>query len=128
MKKLILITALVCLAGLNQLFAVNPIPSYNVFVSGKSAFQESGKPGDNGTPGKERRQMNIETSSASTPPPSTGFGRPMVSVVLYQIDGHNSMGPYYIYVGQSLSVGIDDSPWGVSINSESPSFVNVYTN
>jgi len=127
MKKLFLISVLVCLAGLNQLFAANPIPSYNVLVSGKANFQESVKSKSSG-PSKEKRQMNIETStSTATPPPSTGMGRAVVVAMLYKLDGSASMGPYYIGVGQSLSIGIDGSAWGVNIAAPDAALVSVWT-
>ena len=127
MKKLFLISVLVCLAGLNQLFAANPIPSYNVLVSGKANFQETVKSKSAG-PSKEKRQMNIETStSTATPPPSTGMGRAVVVAMLYQLDGTATMGPFYIPIGQSLSVGIDGSPWGVNIGSADGVLVSVWT-
>ena len=72
--------------------------------------------------------MNIETStSTATPPPSTGLGRAVVVAILYQLDGKATMGPFYIPVGKSLSVGIDDNAWGVNISAPDGAIVSVWT-
>ena len=126
MKKLLLILALICVAGLNQLFAANPIPCYNVVVSGKATFQESNRPITSIVPTDERRQMNIETSTSSSP--TAGITRTFVVAKLYQIAGHGTMGPYFIPCGQTLSVAIDDQAWAVDLFTEDYSIVSVYTN
>jgi|WetSurMetagenome_2_1015567.scaffolds.fasta_scaffold1535091_1 hypothetical protein len=117
MKKVLLISVLVCLAGLNQLFAANPIPSYNVLVSGKASFQESTKPSGRIIPGKARRMMNIETTTSSG---TNGISNTIVAAVVYRLDGSLTLGPYYIVCGQSLVVGVDDKPWGVNVTTEVP--------
>ena len=125
MKKLLAITVLVCFAGLNQLFAVNPIPSYNVLVAGKAIFQESTKPFlGNGIPTDAKRKMNVQTSTAS---PSAGATRSIVAIKMYRLDGQVILGPYYLVCGQSISVNIDDKKWGVEVVSEVPSRVSVFT-
>jgi hypothetical protein len=125
MKKLFLISVLVCLAGLNQLFAANPIPSYNVLISnGKTSFQESVKQGAGGA-AKEKRQMNIETTVSTSP--TSGFGRAVAVAYVYQIVGHTTLGPFYIPVGQSIAVGIDETAWGVNIATPDAAFVSVWT-
>lgn len=127
MKKLLLVFGLVCIFGLNQLFAANPIPSYHVLVTGKALFQETGKPistvGSIQT--KEKRLMNIETSTSV---PTKGIGRTLIVAMLYQLDGQASMGPYYIFAGQSLMVPISDKPWGVTLQTDGTAYANVYTN
>ena len=128
MKKLLLITLVLLIAGPLQLFPANPIPSYDLKMTYRANFQEKhfGQTGNQN--GKEKRQMNIETStSTATPPPSTGMGRAVVVAMLYKLDGSASMGPYYIGVGQSLSIGIDGSAWGVNIAAPDAALVSVWT-
>jgi len=115
MKKLLIITVLVCFAGF-QLFAVNPIPSYNVLVQGRASFQEQIRPIGGNSNADMKRKMNIQTSTAS---PGTGIkALSIVSITVYRLDHSINLGPYYIYAGQSLSVGIDFSAWGVDVVTE----------
>jgi hypothetical protein len=123
MKKLLLISVLVCLAGLNQIFAANPIPSFNVLVTGRATFQESTKPIGRIIPGKERRMMNIQTSTAS---PTNGVANSIISATVYRLDGTLTLGPYYIVCGQSLVVGVDDKPWGVIVLTGVPAKFSVW--
>lgn len=125
MKKLLAITVLLCFAGLSQLFAVNPIPSYNVLVTGKAIFQESTTPFfGNGVPTDAKRKMNIVTSTAS---PSGSSTRSIISVRVYRLDGQVVLGPYYLVCGQSLQVGIDFKKWGVDVTTQETSCVSVWT-
>ena len=123
MKKLLLISVLVCFAAINQLFAANPIPSYNVLVAGRAVFQESNKPIVRNTSTDAKRQMNIQTSTAS---PTEGFSHAIIVVTIYQLNGIITKGPYYLICGQSISATIDDTTWGVSVLSEEPSRVSVW--
>ena len=123
MKKLLLIFVLVCFAGLNQLFAANPIPSYNVLVTGRASFLESTIPFLGNVPSDARRQMNVQTSTAS---PSARVSSSIVVVKIYRLDGLITKGPYYLICGQSLSVGIDDYKWGVEVKTEVPARVSVW--
>jgi hypothetical protein len=125
MKKLLLISVLVCLAAVNQVLATNPIPSYNVLVTGRANFQEKNTKPIGGLPiGKEKRQMNVESSTAS---PTAGFSNTVIVAVIYRLDGQVRKGPYYIISGQTLSVGIDDQAWGVDVLAQDPALVSVYT-
>jgi|WetSurMetagenome_2_1015567.scaffolds.fasta_scaffold443118_1 hypothetical protein len=124
MKKLLIISVLVCFAGL-QLFAVNPIPSYNVLVLGRASFQEIRNVAGNNVE-KEKRLMNIQTSTAS---PGSGIskGLSIVSITVYRLDRRVTLGPFYIYCGQSLQVSIDTSAWGVDVVTQALARVNVFT-
>lgn len=125
MKKLLLISVLVCFAGL-QLFASNPIPSYNVLVQDRASFQETPPPFIGNVPKDEKRQMNIETTSSSGG--SAALGASIVIVNVYRLDGRGSMGPYYLICGQSLSVFVDDKSWGVNVMANDPTLVSVWAN
>jgi hypothetical protein len=123
MKKVLFISVLVCFTAINQLFAANPIPSYNVLVTGRAVFQESSKPIVRNSATDARRQMNIQTSTSS---PTNGFSHAIVVVTIYRLDGAITKGPYYLICGQSVSAAIDDTTWGVSVLSEEPSRVSVW--
>jgi len=128
MKKLLLISVLVCFVGLSQLFAINPIPSYNVKVIGKASFQELGKPfiSVNNIITKEKRQLNVETTISSGGGKS-GLSNSIVAISVYRLDGQITMGPYFLICGQSLTVGIDDQPWGVNLIAQDLSIISVWT-
>jgi hypothetical protein len=126
MKKLLIISVLLCFAGF-KLLAVNPIPSYNVLVQGKVTFQEAvpSVGGGAGLFAKEKRMMNIQTHTAS---PSTGIKlTSIIAITVYRLDHRISYGPYYIYCGQSLSIGIDNSYWGVDVYTADLARVSVWT-
>jgi hypothetical protein len=123
MKKLFFISVLVCFAGINQLFSANPIPSYNVLVLGKASFQESTKPIIGNTVPDEKRQMNVQSSTAS---PTKGFAGFILRARAYRLDGSMVLGPFYFQVGQTLQISIDDRAWGVEISSDQPSRESVW--
>ncbi len=124
MKKVLLISLFIWFSGLSQLFATNPIPSYNVLVTGRANFQEKIKPISGNSLTDEKRQMNIQTSTSS---PTAGFSRSIIVVKVYRLDGSALKGPYYLICGQSLSVAIDDKTWGVDVVSEETSRESVWT-
>lgn len=128
MKKLFLVFALVCVAGINQLFAANPIPSYNVLISGRAVFQEMVKPVVGNNVPDERRQMNIETTSSVSPTKAGGFARTLIVTTVFALDGHATLGPYYLIAGQSLKVSIDEKAWGVNFSPDGPAYVSVWIN
>jgi hypothetical protein len=114
MKKILLFTMILLLAGTTVLFAINPIPSYGTKVTFRANFQEK----NNGTsPGeKERRQMNIQTSTASS-----GKSQGSVAVVyVYRLQGHKAKGPFYVHPGELLTVEINNKKWGVAMELLDP--------
>jgi hypothetical protein len=122
MRKLLLIAVLVCFAG--GLFAANPIPSYNVLVNGRASFLETVKPFVGNAVPDAKRMMNIQTSTGS---PGMGFSTVFVYTWVYRLDGTVRQGPYYIAVGQTISVQIDFTSWGVDVVTQAPSRISVWT-
>lgn len=111
MKKAILITAFVLLAGLNSLVAqqINPIPSYNYpLTTLNTAFQEIFT---HYNPGREKRDMDVTISASSTHP-----GYIFATVWVVKNNGIIIKGPYTLTPNHHLSVPIDHGRWGVVIN------------
>ena len=119
MKKLLLIPFVFLFIGTTQSFCINPIPSYNVKVTARANFLETGIYLSGNQTNKEKRLMNIETSTASAPP-SKSLSLTRSIVYVYKHDGNQILGPFYIEYGQLLSVPIDNSLWGVIIGEENP--------
>ena len=116
MKKLILFPFLFIFAGIAQVFSANPIPSYNVKVNFRANFQEMKGPSTN-LNAKERRIMNIETSTSS---PNAGKSASISTVYVYKMNGSKVLGPFYIGCGELLTVEIDNSRWGAVIEVQDP--------
>jgi hypothetical protein len=93
-----------------------PIPSYNIQIYGAANFQENLKPFKI-SGAKEKRIQNVAVSG------STG-GK--ASVIIYSLDGRDVLGPYTVYVGETLSVEIDERDWGVLVESEDDIQVTVW--
>ena len=121
MKKLLLITLVLLIAGPLQLFPANPIPSYDLKMTYRANFQEKHFGQTGNQTGKEKRQMNIETS-ASTPVGGSienNSGDDAI-VYLYKVNGNKVLGPYEVSYGEILTVPIDNSAWGVIIELSDP--------
>jgi hypothetical protein len=112
MKKLTLLIALIFIIGTARTYAVNPIPSFNTKITYRANFQEL-KGGNNN---KEKRQMNVETTSSATPEMSQGTA----IVYVYKLVGNEYLGPFYLDPGEVLTVDIDNSKWGVVMELEKP--------
>jgi hypothetical protein len=67
--------------------------------------------------------MDVENDGGAKP---TDPRSPIV-VYIFTLDHSVVFGPYIVPSGQTLSVPIDDSAWGVSISTDSPTFVSVWT-
>lgn len=118
MKKLSLLFTVLFFAGITQLFAAKPIPSFNVKVSDKANFQEM-KTNLPGIPGmKEKRLMNIETTTSV---PNTGKSFFTAIVYVYKLNGSKVFGPFYVEPGELLTVPIDNGKWGVAMEMVHPS-------
>jgi hypothetical protein len=125
MKKLVLISVIIFLSGINFLMAqdhnqltVLPIPSFGVQVKGAAAFQELSNAGA-GT--RERREINIQTSSTSH-----GMTTGDALVLVYKVQGYVVVGRYYVAFGETLTVPVDNEEYGVGIQSTSEATVNVW--
>ena len=111
MKKALFILLLLGFVSSSGVFAQKVptyrIPSYNQPVCGLANFipSFSGDPASsNGE--KEKRSQNIAVH---------GTSGSYAIVWIYSLDGLDILGPYTVYAGDTLSVGIDDREWGVTI-------------
>ena len=112
MKKVLFFTAFILFAGLNSLLAqsvlIHPIPTYNCpLVEMNTGFEEMPL---HATPGKEKRDMEIEITSSST-----WFSAVYAKVYLVKQSTGYTKGPYFVYLNQTLSIPIDNEQWGVLI-------------
>jgi hypothetical protein len=126
MKKIFLILFSLLMVTVVFGQSVNPIPSYNVFVTGNAVFvsQNIAVAGTNNQIlSADKRDMDVENDGGAKP---TDPRSPIV-VYIFTLDHSVVFGPYIVPSGQTLSVPIDDSAWGVSISTDSPTFVSVWT-
>ncbi|MEI6898608.1 MAG: hypothetical protein WCL00_01920 [Bacteroidota bacterium] len=122
MKKVILISVICLFAGLNNLFSqrtanFNPIPSFNVLVEGKSAFDGA----NSGSNTKKKRDVVVRVSSTSH---NMTTGDATVWVV--KDYGAVVLGPYTIGYEQQLEIPVDEGNWGVVIKSDSSVLADVW--
>ena len=115
MKEITLIAVFILFAGLNSLLAqlpqINPIPSFNYQLTALSTgFQEANI---HGTPGREKREMEVVISSSSTWP-----GQVFAKVWVVKDNGSIVKGPYTIHLDDPLEVSISDGQWGVIIRCD----------
>jgi hypothetical protein len=127
MKKILLLTVSILMVTVVFGRTTNPIPSYNVFVTGQALFVDNGSGA--GTVGDqklsaEKRDMNVENGAGGTNSPSDLSS---IIVIIYRLDRSIVLGPYLVPAGQNLSVPIDDSPWAVSVVAGSGDYVSVWT-
>jgi hypothetical protein len=124
MKKILLLTIMLSLVIVTFAKAGNPIPSYNVSLNGKAIFQEVNPISIkvNNYPSDEKRDMNVTDAGSANGPVG---GSPMV-VYFYRLDKTIVLGPYYLTAGQTMTIPIDNNPWGVSTISDSQTLVSVW--
>ena len=123
MKKLFVSIIFLAAAVFNQSFAVKPIPSYNVKVNNTANFQEQTSGSQLYTPPTEgKRQMNVETTCSRGV--NNGFCSAMIWI--YRLDYQKILGPYYVNGGETLTVNIDDNPWGVFVMTNDQLIVSVW--
>ena len=126
MKKIFIFTIsiLMVTAVFAKVKAANPIPSYNVTVIDKAFFQENTSTPSNYDPNKERRDMNVSNDGAGTNRPESST----LSVYIYRLDQSIVLGPFIVPAGEILTVPIDGYHWGVFIQTNSTTYVSVWTN
>ena len=121
MKKIILLSVIICFAYLGGLMAqvINPIPSFNFPMTPSQALFGEIRVNNNG---KEKRDMLVEISTASH------FSAQITAKVwVVKKNGNVVKGPYTIETGEPLSVPIYIGKWGVIVNCEWNVFVDVWT-
>jgi len=117
MKKLNLLILFTIIWGTIQLNAENPIPSYNVVVNHNENFQETIGDLQRLILVKAQRALNVKIKGSSSS---------MATIWAYSLDGQDRLGPYYAYGGETVSIPIDDRPWGVTVQSDDPIIVDVW--
>jgi len=123
MKKIILFSIAIVMMSAIMAKGQIAIPSYNAPVSKSASFSEVTAPGVNDQT-KEKRDMNVSNGPSGNRPIQAS---PTVIVYVYRLDHSQIQGPFAIPFGQSISVPIDDQSWGVTAESDAPTYVSVWT-
>ena len=122
MKKVIIIMVSILLVAAANVFASNPIPSYNTPVVGKANFTDGVTMGTPNTQ-REKRDVNVQNGAGggTQAPTST-----VLTVFVYKLDMSVVLGPFTVAAGTTLTVGIDSDAWGVGAQSDSPTLMSVW--
>ena len=128
MKKVILISTFFLFAGMNLLLAQNntskysplPIPSFNVLVTGETAFSEATGSGMGGNT-KEKRDVIVRVSSTSH-----GMMKGDATVWVVKDMGAFVLGPYTVQYDETLTVPVDFGNWGVVIKAQTAVLADVW--
>ena len=91
------------------------IPSTTIPIYGPTLFSPTIHSAQTGN----REKKKINTSIHGVPASNA-------MVIVYSLDGLNTMGPYTVNAGETLSVEIDDRDWGVAVNSDDDITVDVW--
>jgi len=125
MKKLFIFSLIFLFTGLNSLKANEscvmksyPIPSFGVLISGNATFLQLNS---SGGAHKERRQLNIKTTSTSHGMENGSIAK----VWILNGSGEIVLGPFYLSDGETLSVSADNK-WGALVQSETEISVDVW--
>lgn len=122
MKKILCFTLLL-IAGFGlistypQPIPVYPIPSYNISVNGYAIFSEDYS-SQNPNQIQEKREVNVQIKSGT---------RDCQAIVwVFKLDRSTILGPFTVDCGNTLTVDVDDSEWGVLVQSEVEVLVDVW--
>jgi hypothetical protein len=127
MKKILFLTISILFVTVVFAKAGNPIPSYNILVTGKAYFQEDNS--NLNTNGAIYRKRHINVSNDGTPATNGPIiGGSSIVVYIYRLDNSIVLGPFEISEGQPITVPIDNNSWGVSAEATSPTLISVWTN
>jgi hypothetical protein len=125
MKKVLLITFILVIAGLNPALSIdnkekikpNPIPSFNFLMSGNEVFQEYITGGNS----REKRDLHIKVTCTSH-----SLSSEETTVWVFKGDGIFVLGPYTVSCGETLVVPVDNDKWGAVVQSESEIYVDIW--
>lgn len=126
MKKIILLTISILMVTVTFARQGNPIPSYRVPISNKAYFVETISVSANQDLSKEKRDMNVSNDGSAGNGNTPGRASDII-VQIFNLKGDVVLGPFVISSGQTLTVPIDGSGWGVSAEAYSPTYVSVWT-
>ena len=124
MKKIILFSIAIVMMSAIIAKGQIAIPSYNVPISKSASFAEMTAASLNDQT-KEKRDMNVSNGPSGNRPIQTS---PTVIVYVYRLDHSQIQGPFAIPYGQTISVPIDDQSWGVSAETDAPTYLSVWIN
>jgi hypothetical protein len=128
MKKILFLTISILIVTVVFAKAGNPIPSYNILVTGKAYFQEDNSSLNSNGPIDAKRQVTVSNDgSPATNGPIIIGGSSMV-VYIYRLDNSIVLGPFVISETQTITVPIDGSSWGVYAETNSPTLISVWMN
>jgi hypothetical protein len=124
MKKNVIISALFVFFSImvmSQTGPNYPIPSYNVPIdSGYAFFQERG---NIALLDKTREKQEVDVRIIRRIP---GISDCHAHVWIYSLDGVDTLGPYFVQCGETLTVEIDERDWGVLVETDSNVLVDVW--
>ncbi len=128
MKKIFLLAVSILMVTLTFGQTVDPIPSYNVLVTGKANFTDNSTISTTGTQplNYEKRDVNVSSDGGGSNTPSGGGSGSPIVVYVYTLDRTVVLGPFFVPSGQTLTVPIDQNAWGVLVGDDSPTYVSVW--
>ena len=110
-----------CITALAQTGPNYPITSCNVPIdSGYALFQERG---NIVSINKTREKRDIYFTIIRRVP---GISDCHSHVRIYSLDGVDTLGPYLVQCGETLTVEIDERDWGVLVETDSDILVDVW--
>ena len=121
MKKLLFLSMLLFITGIQAMMGQNPIPSYNFPVSRQANFVEQRPILTTSDNSREKRQVIVKTTCVGSE-----ISNCSATVWVYSLDGTTVYGPFTMYGGQTLRVDIDDREWGVYVTTDDQIVVDVW--
>jgi hypothetical protein len=127
MKKAIIIMIIFFLAVVNENITnaqnfkpakKHPIPSFNFKMTGQAFFEED----DDIISTREKRDLNVKVYTTSHLPMPWN----MVTVYLIKNSGAQILGPYYLSLGETLTVAVSGKKWGAVVISDQEISVDVW--
>ncbi|NOX86898.1 MAG: hypothetical protein GXO86_13195 [Chlorobi bacterium] len=114
MKKLIIISIIALLAAIpfSKANAQYTIPAYDVQVTVNTTFEDSGFSQQNQD--REERAMTVDVEDEHR-----GTGSAWAYIVIYQLNGDLSYGPFKVKEGTPFQITLDNELWGVKVTGAS---------
>ncbi len=103
------------------------IPSYNTLVTGTANFVSGFNISttNNQALSPDKRDVDVENDGGAQSPNPGSIG-PSIVVLIYSLSNYTILGPYTVSSGQTITVPIDDSAWGVTITTCAPTYVSLW--
>jgi hypothetical protein len=110
-----------CLTAMAKTGPIYPIPSYNIPVASGHALFQKRRHVVSLDITRENREVNFKIIR-----PLPGLSDCHSQVWIYSLDGVDTLGPYMVQCGETLTVEIDEREWGVLVETESDILVDVW--